>query len=162
MSAFSGKQRPWTADAGSVEGGAVFMFAVAVAVVTVPAGSLRQFDREERVNGAQRVQNARIIGRAQAKAHQRQRVGADDVIGALAILTRWTVLDGNEPLRGRSSVIRLGRGNAHVVALDTKLLRQVPARRVDPALDVVVPRVRCIAHDARLFAVPREVCDVSS
>src|SRR5208283_5137500 len=94
MRALSGQQWPGPADAGSVEGGAIFVLAVAVAVIAVPARSLGQFHAEQGVDRAQRVEDARIIRRAQAETHQRQRVGADDVVSALPILAGRTILDG--------------------------------------------------------------------
>ena len=48
--ALSREQRPRTTDPGSVEGGSIFMLAVTVAVVAIPARSLRKFDREQRVD----------------------------------------------------------------------------------------------------------------
>src|ERR1700676_4511550 len=100
MGALSGEQGPGAADAGAVEGRAVFVFAVAVAVIAIPARALRQLDRQQRVDGAKSIQNARIIGRAQAKSHQRQRVGADHMVRRFAVLTGRTIFDWDESLGG--------------------------------------------------------------
>ena len=43
VSALPCQQGPRSANAGAVEGGAVLVFAVAVAVIAIPAGTLRQF-----------------------------------------------------------------------------------------------------------------------
>src|SRR5579871_4744319 len=130
------------------------MLPVAVSVVAIPARSLRQFDGEQGVDSAERVDDAWIIGRAQTKANQRERIRADDVIGALAVLARRTILDRNESLRRRSRAVRgVGRGNTNVVAFDSKLLCQVASVGIDPALDIVVPGIRDITHGLRLIGM---------
>src|ERR1700722_14032299 len=116
MTALAGEQGPGASDAGTVEGRAVFVFAVAVAVIAIPARALRQLDREQRVDGAKRIQYAGIVGGTQAKAHQRPSGGADDVVCALAVLTGGTILDGDEALRGRCRNVGVGRGDANVIA----------------------------------------------
>src|ERR1700733_9364604 len=117
MGALSGKQRPRAANARPVEGGAIFMLTVAVSVVAIPARSLRQLDRQQRVNGPKRVQNARVIGRAQAKPHQSESIGADDVVRTHVILTRRTILDRNETQCRRRKPIGVRRSDAHIVAI---------------------------------------------
>src|SRR5580692_524680 len=135
MGAFSGEQRPGAADAGAVKGGAVFVFAIAVAVVAIPAGALRQLDGQQGVDGANRIHDARVVGGTQAEANQCQRVGADDVVGAFtilaAVLVRRTVLDGNEALCGGRGRVSDGRGDADVVAVDAKLLGQIASGGVN-------------------------------
>ena len=86
MSAFAGQQRPGAADPGAVERGTVFVFAVAVAIVAIPAWALRQSRGEQCVDHTKRIPNAWIIGRTQAEAHQRQRSRTHRLINALADL----------------------------------------------------------------------------
>ena len=48
MRALAGQQRPGPADAGAVEGPAILVLAVAVAVVALPARTARQIDLQQR------------------------------------------------------------------------------------------------------------------
>ena len=143
MSAFSGEQRPGAADAGAIEGRAVFVFAVSIAVVAVPARALRELHAQQSVDDANRIQNAGIIGGAQSEADQSQRIGTDDAKGALRILAGRTILDGDEALRGRGGGIGNGRSDANVVAFHADLVRRDrrPWRR---------PSVRCCRSRRRL------------
>ena len=138
------------------------MFTVAVAVVAIPARSLRKFDRQECVDGAKRIEDPRVFGGAQTESNQRQRVGADDVISALAILPGRTVLDWHESLCRRSRAIGVGRRDAHVIAFDSELLGEITSAGVYPALDIGVPCVGGVAHDLSLLRMTGEVGDVRS
>src|SRR5260370_40251742 len=60
VSSFAGEQRPGAADAAAVEGRAILMLAVAVAVVAVPAGALRQLDTQQRLSHPNGVQTSRV------------------------------------------------------------------------------------------------------
>ena len=86
VGAFAGQQRPGTANPGAIERGSVFVLAIAVAVVAIPARTLRQFHCKQGVDGRKRVKDARIVRRAQTEAHQSQSVRTDDVIGLISIL----------------------------------------------------------------------------
>src|ERR1017187_2655137 len=58
-----------------------------------------------------------------------------------AAFTRRAVLDRNKSLVGRSRLTLFRRSNAHIIPSDIVLLGQLGAGHIDPALDVVVPRV---------------------
>src|SRR5579862_5470401 len=53
MGALSCEQRPGTANAGAIEGGTIFVFAIPVAVIAIPAWTLRKLDRQQSINRAQ-------------------------------------------------------------------------------------------------------------
>ena len=68
------QQRPEATYPRTIVGTSILMFAVAVVVVAVPAGPRGCFHFQLRVDDFDGVQNARIIGGAQAKANQRQSI----------------------------------------------------------------------------------------
>jgi hypothetical protein len=79
----------------------------------------------ERVDDANRIQNAGIIGARNPKRTKRQRVRADDAEGALRVLSVFAgraILDGNEALGRRRGGIGVRRSDAHVVAFHADLL----------------------------------------
>ena len=75
--ALSGQQGPGAADAGAIKGGAVFVLAIAVAVVAIPARSLRQFDAS-RASMARSV--FRIRGSSGARSPKRTSASASGLM----------------------------------------------------------------------------------
>ena len=71
MRALGRQQRPRAPDPSAVVGGAIRVLAVHVAVVAVPGGPARRFDAQRRVDDPQGVDDAGIVGCAQAEAHQK-------------------------------------------------------------------------------------------
>src|SRR5690242_6025034 len=130
MRPFARQKWPGTPDSRAIKGRPIFVFTIAVAVVAIPAGSLRKFDGEQGVDRPQRIDDPRIVGGAQSEPHQRQSVWADDVISTLSILSRRSVFDRNESLRRRRRAVGIRPRNAHGISGDPKLLRQVAAGRV--------------------------------
>ena len=144
MGAFAGQQGPGAADAGAVEGRAVGVLAIAVAGVAVPDRALRQVAAQQGVDDLDGVDDARIVGRPQPEADQRQGVGADDRgCRAVVAISRRAVLDRHEAVLRRGRVGDVRRRDAHVIAVDAELAAQasVPVD-VGPALDLVVPGSR--------------------
>ena len=72
VSAFSSEQGPRTTYPSAVKGRTILVLAVTIAVVAVPAGSLRQLHPEQGVNGFDGVKDSGIIGSPESEAHQRQ------------------------------------------------------------------------------------------
>ncbi len=145
VGAFTGQQRPRSADAGAVEGPAVLVLAVTVAAVTIPAGAGRQFDAQRGIDRPHRADDPRIICRTQPETNQRERVRADDIGGRVECVFNVSVLD-----------LQLGRQpgwrrDAHVVAVDPRAFRQVGAGRERPAFDRIVPGVGGVANETALF-----------
>ena len=143
----AGQQRPDAADAGAVIGAAVLVLAVAVAVIAAPAGPVRQFDPQHVIDHLHRVDNARIVRRAQAEAHQGQRVRADQFV-------RGDIAGPGEAVahldRAAEFGARLARhlgGDAHVVAGDADLARESRVGDIDPVLDLLVPGVGGVAQE---------------
>ena len=145
MSTLTGQKRPGTANASPIEGTAVVVLAIAVAVVTVPAGTLWKFCAQQRVDHFEGVQDSGIVRSAQAEADKGQRIGTDDLRGTHSPLTRGAVLDGNEALQGRGRTVTIGR-DTDVISFDVELAREIAIDGVGPALDVVVPGVGCVAQ----------------
>ena len=58
-------------------GAAVGVLAVPVALIAMPGRTARRVHLERRVDDLHRVHNARIVGRAQPEADERERVEAD-------------------------------------------------------------------------------------
>src|SRR5271163_241803 len=69
VSAFARQQRPRPSDTRAVERRAVFMFSITVAVVAIPTEAIGKLHRQQLVDDLDRVQNPRIIRRAQTEAH---------------------------------------------------------------------------------------------
>src|SRR5215207_11448494 len=160
VAALARQQRPPAPDARAVEGAAVLVLAVAVEVVAVPDRPRRGLGLEQRVYYFDGVDDARVSGLAQAEAHERKRVGADNFDGGDFALVGRAVLDGHEAPFGRSGVGHLRRRDAHVVALDAHLPREFRPRAVSPTLDVVVPGVGGLAQVARGRRLARALREV--
>ena len=62
VGSFAGKKRPWTSDPSSIKRRSVFMFAVAIAVVAVPGGTLRKLYAQHVVDHFDGIRHSRIIG----------------------------------------------------------------------------------------------------
>ena len=99
----AGEQRPCPTDADAVERRAVRVLAVAVAVVPVPARPAGQLDAQQGIDRADRRDDARIVGRPQAEAHQGERVRAHEVRG-VHTRARRPILDRDVAMRGRRCV----------------------------------------------------------
>ncbi len=80
--------------------------------------------------------DARVVRRPQAEADQGERVGADDVDGGLGALSEGTILDGDEAVHGRIAVGLVQRREAHVVAVDSRLVapESVPATYIQRSM----------------------------
>ncbi len=78
VGSFTGEQRPGAANSRAVERRTVLVLPVSVAVVAVPAWTLGKFSAQQFIDNLDRVHHSRIIGRAQAEAHQSQRIRTDD------------------------------------------------------------------------------------
>src|SRR6267154_3954563 len=141
MRALAREQWPRPTDPRAVEWRAICMLAVTVVVVPIPAGAMRKLDLEPRINHFDRVQNPGVIGGPQSESHQRQRVGADNLRRLLQTFSGRPVFDGNESLGRRSSAVRFGRRNSHIVTFDPDLPGEVTVARIRPALNVVIPRI---------------------
>ena len=79
MAALASEQRPRAADAPSDEGAAVVALAVAVVVVTTPAGTGGKIGLEDGVDHAQRILDQRIAALADAVADQFKETAIDDL-----------------------------------------------------------------------------------
>src|SRR3569832_2010568 len=77
MSALAREQRPRAAHAAAVEGRAVRVLAVTVAVVAVPRGAARRLHAEQRVGDLDARDDERIVRLAQAETHELLEIGAD-------------------------------------------------------------------------------------
>jgi hypothetical protein len=146
MRTLAGQQRPRPADSDAVERPAVHMLAIAVAVVTMPARSGRQLDLQQGIDYTQRIADTRIVRCAQAEAHQRQCVGTDQQRRRLAALIGRAILDRHKTTARRARIGSIGGRDAHVVALDADLARQRRIGDIDPALDLLVPRIGGLAQ----------------
>ena len=69
------------------------MLAIAIVVVAMPGGTGRGFHLEQGVNDFGGVADARVIGRAQTKTHQRQRIGTYQMAGPAGVLGGRHILD---------------------------------------------------------------------
>ena len=122
------------------------MLAVAVAVVAIPSRSVRKICAENLIDDLDRVQNSGIVRRAQAEAHQGQRIGADDLDRQCVGFADGPILDGNESLQRRCDSVAILGSDPHVIAFDAGLAGEIAVYRVGPALDVVVPGVGILAQ----------------
>ena len=76
MRALAGQERPEPADAGAIERRAVGVLAITIIIVAIPIGSGGQFALEQGVDGRDRIEDARIVGGAQAEPHISERIRA--------------------------------------------------------------------------------------
>ena len=116
MRALAGQQRPDPADADAVERPPVRLFAVAVEIVAPPARALREIDLQHLVDDRDRVENAGIVGGAQAEPHERERVRADERVGGHRAGSGFVIAHLDQPVE--VGAVRLGRfrRDADVVA----------------------------------------------
>ena len=115
-------------------GAAVRVLAIAVAVVAAPARTLRQLHPQHVVDHPHRVDDARIVRRAQAEAHQGQRVGADQLIGRAPRPAVRTGSNHDDAVRRGSRLPRSGR-DADIVPVDAGSCGEWRVGDVDPVLD---------------------------
>src|SRR5208282_4660058 len=132
------------ADPSAVEWRSIRVLSVAVAVVAVPGRTLGKFCAQQFIDDLDRVDYSRIVGRAQAEAHQSQRVGADD-LHRPRVWTGTAILDGNESQQRRSGSVAVVRRDADVVAFHSNLPREIAVHGVCPTFYVVVPGVSHLA-----------------
>src|SRR5262249_33059283 len=137
MGALSGKERPQSADARTVERAAVVVLDIAVAVIAPPAWSGRQLYLEKRIDHRDGVADARIVRRAHPEAHQREGVGTYDRPSLVISLAWGTILDRHKAVGWRGGFRRFGRGDANIVTLHADRR----ARDIGPALDLIVPDI---------------------
>src|SRR5262249_26041863 len=142
MRALSRQEWPRTAQTSAVEGAAVFVFAIPIAVVSVPARALRKLGTQKIVHHLDSVYHAGVVRCPQTEANKRQRIRTNDLAGARRALIGSPVFDGDEALQGRrgAAVIEVRR-DADLVAFHAHLTRQIATHGVGPALNVVVPTV---------------------
>src|ERR1700683_3468996 len=158
MSSFTRQKRPRSPDAIAVEGRAVLVLPVSVVVVAIPSRSVGKVYAQQRIDDPNRVQNSRIIRRAQPEAHQSQRVRTDDRY-------RWrvrghTILDGNEALERRGCSVTIKRRDTDVIAIDSDLPSEVCACSVCPAFDVVVPSISHLAKNLRRLGLSNRLGEI--
>src|SRR5262245_10135103 len=77
VAAFPGQQGPRPPLPGSVVWTAVWMFAVAVAVVAEPAWTAGRFNPKQSIGQGQRVHDGRIVRAPQSEPHELQEIRAD-------------------------------------------------------------------------------------
>ena len=106
------------------------------------------------------VADARIVRRAQPEAHEGERVGAHHQRGRLAARPGRPVLDRHEAVERRCRVGRVGRRDAHVVALDAQLLRERRTGGIGPVLDQAVPDIGGLAQIGGLLLARRSVGEI--
>src|SRR5262249_53279507 len=121
MGALSGKERPQSADACTVERAAVVVLAIAVAVIAPPVWSGRQLYLEKRIDHRDGVGGAGIVRRAQPEASQGGGMGISDGPGWVISLAGGTFLDRHKAVGWRGGFRRLGGGDANIIPLDADL-----------------------------------------
>jgi len=77
---------------------------VSVAVVAIPARTLRKFYAQQFIDNLDRVDHPRIVGRAQAEAHQSQRIRTYDFHRPRFRAADGAILDRDESLQGRGGL----------------------------------------------------------
>src|SRR5580692_1215090 len=156
MGALTGQQRPGPSDSCAVERGAIFVFAVAVAIVAIPRWTVRKVYAEKLIDDLDGVQDSRIVGRAQAEADERERIRTDNLLRGCIRTIEVTILDGHEAQQGRGGSVLVGwRRDADVVTFDSDLAGEIGVDGVGPAFDVVIPRVGDLAEKFRGLSVRR-------
>src|SRR5262245_30805715 len=118
MSALARQQRPGAPNPGSVERRAVLALAVRISDVPAPGGAVGRLHFEQRVNGLYGVDDARVVGRAQTEARQRQRVGTDDVRSLPDVLIGRAAFDRDEAMPRRRRIGLLRRSDTHIMSFD--------------------------------------------
>src|SRR2546426_7550634 len=121
VASFPGEQRPKPTSPGSIKRRAVLVFPVTVAVVSVPARTIRCFDSEQRIDDRDRVLDTWIVGCAQTESHQGESIRTDEVGCGCCALLRGAVLDRNETLERRCSTSLIHRADPYVVAIHADL-----------------------------------------
>ena len=82
MAALAGQQRPAAPAPGAVIGAAVIVLAIAVAIVAMPDRARGGVGLQQRIGDPDRIEDQRVVGAAQAEAHQLEELGADQLVGA--------------------------------------------------------------------------------
>ena len=113
MAALAGQQRPGTADAGAVERAAVFVLAIAVAVVAAIGGTLRRLHLEQPFGDLERVLDPGIVGVAQPQANEVEVLHADQGRGQHRLAPAVLHFDASAQV-----LVRARGADAHVVAVD--------------------------------------------
>ena len=125
------------------------MLPVSIVVVSIPDGSGLRAPAKQRVDDAHSVHDTLIVGIAQAEAHQRERVRAHEILVARSVRSGRPIpnrhVAGRQRVHAGRHIGRLGRRDARIVAVDAGEPREIGARDVCPALDVVVPGVGRLA-----------------
>ncbi len=122
------------------------MLAVAVAVIAIPGRALRKFHAQQLIDHFDGVENSRVVGCAQTKAHQGQRIGADNLDRWRVRTPRRTIFDGNVSLQWRSGSVFGRRRDADVIAFDANLPGKVGVYGIGAPFHIKVPGVGHIAQ----------------
>src|ERR1039458_6850358 len=101
MRSLTRQQRPGTTNSSAVERRAVFVLSISIAVVAVPVWAGRQFDAQHRIDHLDGVEYSWVVGPTQAEAHQRQRIGTDNLNRRRIRASGHTVLRSEERRVGK-------------------------------------------------------------
>ncbi len=140
VATLAGEQRPAATATGAVEGPAVAVLAVAIAVVAMPDRPVRRLRAQQPVHHLDGGGDVRVVGIAQAVAHQLQEIGRNLLVGGTVVVMR-TVLD--EQMLGLGAVAHQHRRRRgpQVIAGHAQFARQRGVARPAPVLDAGVPVV---------------------
>src|SRR5262249_29931858 len=103
---FPCQQRPKPADPRAIEWRTVGMFAVTIVIVAIPIRARRQVTPQQRIDGLDSTENARIVSGTKPEPYQRQRIGTDQKPGFEGLVPIRPVADGNQPMGPRIGVAR--------------------------------------------------------
>ena len=140
MAALAGQQRPAASAPGAVIGASVIVFAIAVAIVTVPHRAARRVGLEERVGNPDRIEDKRISGAAQAETNQLQKLGPDQFVTWHAA-TLGPVMDRDDLVNDLWPREDLHRQYEHVIARHAEPFCERRAGDRCPTLDIIVPEI---------------------
>ena len=146
VGALAGEQRPAAADPRAVKRRAILMLAIAIVVVAMPGGARRRLDLEQCVDDFDRVAHARVVGRAQAEAHQGQRVRADQMTGVARVLGGRDVLDTTRPPGNAAASPAASERCGRNIRRRRICGAPVGAGDVHPAIDGSVPNIGGLAQ----------------
>src|SRR5262245_41670003 len=105
MSAFAGKQGPRASDDGAVKWAAIVVLTIAIVIVATPGGAALRLDFEQMIDDLDRVENARVVCRAQAEPNERQRIGTNHFGRADFAFAERSILDDHLAAPRRNLVV---------------------------------------------------------
>ena len=116
VAAFARENWPRATHARAIERRAIVLLAVSIVVVAAPAGALRKLAPENAVDHLKRIEHQRVVRIANSEPDKVKKIAADDIARRMTASAVCELDFESIHVGVRIDCLRVGGGDAHVVA----------------------------------------------